>query len=293
MFDLIGINRYKIFSLISQTNAGLTLSTISRMLDMSPQEVKRNLHILEDLKLVARKWDGSYYITVAGKLFAYFLNSYTKLCSTLEEGGYKDVLLPCQTIVGRAESKNIQNSEELDIDAMDKGYANPTGLQYASGCLEWPLCPLLAFGRANVGLVRLYNGIMNLLQTAERRVKMCILHKDLFLIVSDLLRSNRMDLWITIIYPPEPSEDSISFLNRENVNLVAVPLNTILYQIKGSIVLSEKRGIFIPLSPQHEHILFFIEGESPFYLQHLESLVTQLIDLHETNVQNLYKNITR
>jgi hypothetical protein len=264
------------------------------MLDMSPQEVKRNLHILEDLKLVARKWDGSYYITVAGKLFAYFLNSYTKLCSTLEEGGYKDVLLPCQTIVCGAKSKNIQNSEELDIDVTDKGYANPTGLQCESDCLGWPLCPLLVFGRANVGLVKLYNGIMDLLQTAERRVKMCILHKDLFLIVSDLLRSNRMGLWITIIHPPEPSEDStVSVLNRENVNLVAVPLNKILYQIKGSIVLSEKRGIFIPLSPQHEHILFFIEGESPFYLQHLESLVTQLIGIHETNVQNLYKNITR
>jgi DNA-binding transcriptional ArsR family regulator len=288
MYNLIGITRYKIFSLISQTNGGITLSTISRMLGLSPQEVRRNLLILEDLKLVARKWDGSYYITVAGKLFAYFLNSYTKLCTTLEEGGYKDVSLPCQPIVNDHESKKVDNhllldSEEQDTDST---YLNSTNPQSAPDCLEWPLCPLLVFGRVNVGFVRLYNAIVNLLHTADRRVKTCILHKDLLLVVSDLLRSSSTSLWITIIHPYESSDDStVPALNRENINLIAVPWNKTLYHIKGSIILSEKYGIYIPLGPRFEHILFFIEGESLLYLQHLESLMTQLVNNYDIDKQ--------
>jgi len=289
MFDLIGVNRYKIFSLISQMNDGITLSTISRLLDLTPQEVKRNLQILEELKLVDRNMDGSYYITVVGKIFAYFLNGYTKLCTVLEEGGYKDILLPCQTIKSKTTSKKINTffyQEEQDADATDSNTVDDKGEpQCAPDCLEWPLCPLLLFGRANVGFVKLYNGIMNLLQTAERKVKICIMHADLFLLITNMLKLNDVNLLITVIYPSESSENSsVSVLNKEeNINLIAVPSNKILFQIKGSIILSEKYGIYIPLSPRREYILFFIEGESHHYIQHLENLMTQLFDQHVKN----------
>ncbi len=292
MFDLIGLSRYKIFSLISQTNGGITLSTISRTLNLSPQEVKRNLQILEELKLVTKNLDGNYYITVAGKLFAHFLASYTRLRTTLEEGGYKDVLLPCQINRSKPPSKKnmILYHEEQDDDLPDLNILNNDGgdgeLRCASVCFEWPLCPLLIFGRANVGLVKLHNCIMNLLQTAERRVKICIVHPDLFLLVSNILRSGETNLFISVIYPSESYEDSpVSVLNRENIDLIAVPFNKALSLIKGSVILSEKYGIYIPLSPQYEYILFFLDGESPYYIQHLENLMTILINQREKNMQ--------